>query len=274
MIDFVTLVAFLAGLLIGSFLNVCIYRLPRDLSIMAPRSYCPHCEHTIAWYDNIPVLSYLFLRGQCRYCQARISLRYPIVELATAIVFAICVAFLGVSLPALKWCLFSAILIALMATDLERRILPDEFTLGGVLLGLIFAAIVPMPKDSETITLVLSFPNWRVASLVESAFGAGIAAGAIWFVVWAYQKIRRRDDMMGFGDVKMIAMMGAFLGAPNTLLSIFVGSAFGAIAGLIYIFVTHKNPSTYHLPFGTFLGAAALAVALAEEVAGIRLPSS
>src|ERR1700681_4439229 len=122
------LLAFLAGLLIGSFLNVCVYRLPRDLSVVSPaRSFCPCCEKTIAWYDNIPVISYLVLGGRCRQCRERISLRYPIVELATGAAFALCVAALGLTLPALKYSLYSAIMIMLIACDLEERILPDEF---------------------------------------------------------------------------------------------------------------------------------------------------
>lgn len=249
---FEMIVAFLAGLLIGSFLNVCIYRLPRDLSVVAPRSYCPHCETTIAWYDNIPVLSFLVLRGRCRHCRKGIPLRYPLVELATATAFAICVASLktnsgGPSLAAVKWCVFSALLIALIASDLEERILPDEFTLGGTVLGLIFAALAPF--------------DHRMISLAASAFGAVVASGALWLVGWLYKKIRHREGL-GLGDVKMLAMMGAFLGAPDTLLAVIAGSAFGAATGLAYILVTRKDPSTYQLPFGTFLGAAALGIAI------------
>jgi leader peptidase (prepilin peptidase)/N-methyltransferase len=263
-------IAFVAGLLIGSFLNVCIYRLPRDLSIVRPRSHCPQCERTIAWYDNIPVLSYLLLRGRCRFCRAGIRIRYPLVELATGAAFAAWVAELGVSLAALKWCIFCAILIALIATDLEARILPDELTLGGTLLGLVLAAFVPL--DSETITLLLPSLDRRAGSVVEAAFGAAIASAAIWFIGWAYQKLRHREGL-GFGDVKMIALMGVFLGAPNTLLAITAGSALGALISLFYIYLARKDASTYQLPFGTFLGAAALAVAFLEEVTARRLPS-
>src|SRR5579864_9035369 len=120
-----TLLAALAGLLIGSFLNVCVYRLPRDLSVVQPRSFCPQCEKTIAWYDNVPLLSYVLLRGRCRNCRARIPVRYPIVELLTGVAFAICAIGLGVTLLALKFAIFAAILITLIATDMEERILPD-----------------------------------------------------------------------------------------------------------------------------------------------------
>ncbi|HEY7336076.1 MAG TPA: prepilin peptidase [Bryobacteraceae bacterium] len=266
-----TAIAFLAGLLIGSFLNVCIYRLPKDLSVVAPRSYCPQCERTISWYDNIPLLSYLLLKGGCRFCRARIPARYPAVELSTGIAFAICVGELGLSLAALKWCVFSAILIALIATDFEERILPDEFTLGGTVLGLVLAPFVPL--SFETIGIFLPPLSPQATSLIEAAFGAAVAAGSIWLFVWIYQKIRRREDMMGFGDVKMIAMIGAFLGAPNTFLAIGAGSLVGGVLGLLYIVLTRKDFSTYPLPFGSFLGAGALAVAFVEEVFNYRLLS-
>ena len=135
----------LAGLLIGSFLNVCIFRLPRDLSVVSPaRSFCPECETTIAWYDNIPVVSYLVLGARCRQCKAHIPVRYLLVEIATGVAFALCVGKLGLSLSALKYCIYSAIMIALIASDIEERILPDEFTLGGTVVGLAFAPFVPL----------------------------------------------------------------------------------------------------------------------------------
>jgi leader peptidase (prepilin peptidase)/N-methyltransferase len=213
----------------------------------------------------------LLLKGGCRFCRARIPARYPAVELSTGIAFAICVAELGVSLAALKWCVFSAILIALIATDLEERILPDEFTLGGAAVGLFLAALVPL--NSETISLFLPPLGWRASSVIEAAFSAAVVSAAIWLVGWAYLKLRHREGL-GFGDVKMIAMLGAFLGAPYTLLAIMAGSALGAVTGLLYILLTRKNASTYPLPFGSFLGAAALVVAFVEEVFGRGLPSS
>src|SRR5271165_6210147 len=126
--------AFLFGLLIGSFLNVCVFRLPRDLSVLNPaRSFCPGCERTIAWFDNIPLVSYALLRGRCRYCKEWIPLRYPLVELATGAAFAVCAAKFGLTAVGVKYAVFAAILIDLIATDIEERILPDEFTLGGTL---------------------------------------------------------------------------------------------------------------------------------------------
>lgn len=256
--------AFLAGLLIGSFLNVCIYRLPQDLSVVRPRSYCPACKKTIAWYDNVPVLSYMALRGRCRYCHQRIPFRYPLVELSTAVAFAVCVAALGPTLEALKFSIFSAILITLIATDFEEHILPDEFTLGGTLLGLIFAVAVPLPVELASLLLPLSLgPRWL--SLGEAVIGAAFSSGSIWLVGWLYEKIRGHEGL-GPGDVKMIAMIGAFLGLKLTLLTLIAASSFGAVAGGIYIIAKRKDPSTYPLPFGSFIGLAALVVAIFGKV--------
>jgi len=266
MIDIVLAVA--AGLLIGSFLNVCVFRLPRDLSVVRPRSFCPGCEHTIAWYDNVPIVSYVVLGARCRHCKARIPLRYPVVELSTAAAFGVCVAALGPSLAALKYCIFSAILITLIASDMEERILPDEFTIGGTVVGLVLALFVPMerPGDIGFARLLLSSEvGWRWLSLTESAIGAGLSAAMIWVVGWGYEKLRHREGL-GFGDVKMIAMIGAFLGLRWALLTLIAASLFGSVGGLAYIFLTGKDASSYELPFGSFLGLAALAVAIFGDV--------
>ncbi|MBZ5601524.1 MAG: prepilin peptidase [Acidobacteriia bacterium] len=261
-------IAVLAGLLIGSFLNVCVFRLPRDLSVVRPRSFCPGCEKMIAWYDNIPVLSFILLGGRCRNCKERIPFRYPLVELSTAAAFGICVAALGPTLAAAKYSIFSAILITLIASDAEERILPDEFTLGGTILGLIFSVLVPMGRPGELDFSQFFIPgslNWRWHSLTESALGAGLPCVMIWFVGWAYEKLRHREGL-GFGDVKMIAMIGAFLGLRWALLTLIAASLFGSLGGLAYIFITGKDASTYELPFGSFLGLAALGVAMFGEV--------
>lgn len=257
--------AFLAGLLIGSFLNVCVFRLPRDLSVVTPaRSFCPFCEETIAWYDNIPLLSYILLRAKCRRCGAHIPLRYPAVELATATAFAICVAEFGVTPPALKYALFSAIMITLIASDLEERILPDEFTVGGSVAGLILAWFAPLRPE---LALLLLPYTWgaRWLSVGEAMLGAMVASGSIWFAGWVYQKLRHREGL-GFGDVKMIFMIGAFLGLPAALLTLIVASLIGAVGGLLYIRFTHRDASTYELPFGSFLGISAVGIAIYSEV--------
>lgn len=259
-------VAALAGLLIGSFLNVCVYRLPRltNRSVVTPRSRCWRCRAPIAWYDNIPILSYVLLGGRCRNCKRIIPVRYPLVEAATAMAFAVCVTKLGISVPALKYLTFSSILISLMATDFERHILPDEFTIGGTVLGLIFAVLVPM--DPYVISILLPHGlNERIYSVSEAAVGAFFSSGVIWLMGYVYGRLRN-VDALGFGDVKMIAMIGAFLGLAGALQTMVLGSAVGAVVGLAYIVVARKNWRTYLIPFGTFLGAAGLFVALYGEV--------
>ena len=256
------IVALLAGLLIGSFLNVCIYRLPRDLSVVRPhRSFCPGCEKPIAWYDNIPALSFALLRGKCRSCGKAISWRYPVVELSTGGIFAfIAVTHAGALPVTFKLCTLSALLVGLVFSDLEERILPDEFTLGGLVLALVFAAVAPgrigligffLPRDW----------NPRLSSVVESAISAALAGGLFWAIRQGYSAVRKREGM-GLGDVKMAAMLGAFLGFEWTLMTVMVGSALGLVASLIFIVVKRKDASTYELPFGSFIGLAALAVAL------------
>jgi leader peptidase (prepilin peptidase)/N-methyltransferase len=257
-------VAALAGLLIGSFLNVCVFRWPRDLSVVQPRSFCPGCEKMIAWYDNIPLLSFVLLKGRCRYCRDFIPWRYPLVEFATAVLFALCFAAFGWSAQGAKYAVFSAILIALIASDAECRILPDEFTLGGTLIGLVFALFAPMDPFIITFLIPQSYaPRWHW--LAESASSALVGGGLIWLVAFLYEKIRHREGM-GLGDVKMISMIGAFLGLRMSLLTLMVASLAGAVGGAIYLKATRKDLSTYELPFGSFLGAVAMALMLAAYV--------
>ncbi len=252
-------IALLFGLLIGSFLNVCIYRWPRDLSVVRPRSHCIACQKTIAWYDNVPLASFVVLGGQCRHCHTRISFRYPVVELATGLLFFYWVYTDGLTLLAVKMCIFTAMLVALVFCDLEERILPDEFTLGGTLAGLVLAAFVPVPDSTapELLWLVGVHPPERVGWVLEAALGAGLPAFFLWGGGWLYEKVRQREGL-GLGDVKLIAMVGAFLGMRNALETLIVGSLSGSILGYAYIKFTHKDPATYELPFGTFLGLAAL----------------
>jgi leader peptidase (prepilin peptidase) / N-methyltransferase len=260
------LLALLFGLLLGSFLNVCIYRWPRDLSVVHPRSHCVVCGKTITWYDNIPVVSYLALGARCRHCGARVSWRYPVVELATGLLFFYFVAQLGATLAALKMCVFSAILVALAFSDLEQRILPDEFTLGGMAAGLLLAAFVPVPESIAQLALWFMGiqVSGRVQWLVEAAFGAAVPALFLWLAGWLYRRIRHREGL-GLGDVKLIAMVGSFLGLSGALLTLVAGSLAGSVIGYGYIRATAKDPSSYELPLGTFLAIAALAIALAAQ---------
>jgi leader peptidase (prepilin peptidase)/N-methyltransferase len=257
------LFALIFGLLIGSFLNVCIHRWPRNRSVVKPRSHCVRCRKPIAWYDNIPLVSYLVLGGRCRHCGAKISLRYPVVEFLTAMLFFYQVRRLGPTLPALKMCVLCAIALALIFCDLEKRLLPDELTKGGIVLGLCFAPFVPVQDFTAQLILSLAgvqLPAWA-NSLAESAAGAALPAFFLWFGGWLYFKIRHREGL-GFGDVKLIAMVGSFLGLRGALATLVLGSFAGSVIGFGYIKIAGKDPATFELPFGSFLGAAALGAAV------------
>jgi leader peptidase (prepilin peptidase)/N-methyltransferase len=253
------------GLVIGSFLNVCIHRWPRGRSVIKPRSHCVRCRKTIAWYDNIPVVSYLLLKGRCRHCGRHISIRYPVVELITGLLFFFFVWTLGPTNAAIKMCVFSAIMLALTFCDLEKRLLPDELTLGGALLGFALSAFVRVPDFFvEDILRMATGASGRGLWMLESAAGGLLPATILWSAGWLYKKVRHREGL-GFGDVKLVAMVGTFLGLQNALLTLIVGSIAGSILGYGYIKATGKDATTYPLPFGTFLGLAALGVALAGQ---------
>ena len=261
--------ALLFGLIIGSFLNVCIYRWPRDLSVVRPRSHCIYCQKTIAWYDNVPLLSYALLGGKCRHCDARIPLRYPLVELLTGLAFSSFVWTLGPTPAALKMCVFAALLVGLIFSDLEKRILPDQLTLGGALAGMVFSIFVPLPESIVGLLLPrMEGPaSDRVESILEAAVGAALPALVLWVAGWVYQLVRHREGL-GLGDVKLIAMAGTFLGFSGALFTLMLGSIAGSVIGYGYIRATGKDSSTYELPFGSFLGAAALVIALAGNKLG------
>ncbi len=244
------LIAGLLGLMIGSFLNVCIYRLPRNRSIITPRSYCPRCRQTIAWYDNIPVFSYVILRGRCRHCGQSFSCRYPLVELLTGAVFAAIVWVYGPTAIALRFLILASLLIALAFTDLSRRILPDELTVGGIGLGLICAAIAPL--DHDFIYFVARSSLGVIgSSLAASVTGAIIPCAILGAIGWIWGKIRHMD-VLGLGDVKMIATVGSFLGLQSTLAALVISSIAGAVFGTAHILLTRRD-FTYQLPYGTYI---------------------
>ena len=252
---------FVFGLLIGSFLNVCIIRIPQRKSIVMPASACPKCGAPIRPHDNIPVLSWLLLGGKCRACKTKISGMYPLVELLTAVLFFGCYMAFGLSAEALKWAIFSALVIVLLFTDLRERILPDAVNYTGLALGLALS-FVTRPTDGTALWVanrMFEFPPPApVISLLDALLGAALGSGLLWLVSEAYFRLRGREGM-GMGDVKMMLMAGAFLGAKRTLLTIFAGSLLGSILGLAFMAARRKD-SNYELPFGTFLGMAALLV--------------
>jgi leader peptidase (prepilin peptidase)/N-methyltransferase len=241
------LIAFAAalGLSVGSFLNVVIYRLPRGESLASPPSRCPKCGKRLAWFDNIPVVSWVVLRGKCRRCGAPISVQYPIVEAITAVAAVVVVVATPVDGVVLASRLvLTAILITLFMIDLELQILPNVITLPGIVAGFLFS---------------LFGPPGPLASLIGIVLGAGV----LYAIAAAYYFVRREEGM-GMGDVKMLAMIGAFLGWRAVLLTLFLSSLVGAVVG-VALLSTKKEGLKYALPFGTFLALAAFVAMLVGE---------
>jgi leader peptidase (prepilin peptidase) / N-methyltransferase len=280
---------FLLGLAFGSFLNVCIYRLPRGLSVVTPRSACPKCKQPIAIYDNVPVLSWLILGGRCRQCKTRISPRYLMIELLTGLLFLACYWYLGLTIATLKFCAFAFLLLGLIFTDAETKLLPDKMTLPGLALGVIFSLLVPVNDlASQFLPGMVNLPfsgevSMRVLSLIDSLLGAAVGAAFIYGAGAVYLRWRGMEGM-GLGDVKLMAMVGAFLGMKLTIFTIFTASLAGSVFGLTTVFVvwlkrTHRFMKrlanaqaarrrgwqsaqvvyrNYQMPFGVFLGSMAL----------------
>ena len=253
--------AALFGLVIGSFLNVCIVRIPGGKSIVMPASACPKCGAAIRPWDNIPVASWLLLGGKCRACKAPISWMYPVVELLTGGLFLGCYLAFGLTTEALKWAVFSALLVVLVFTDMRERILPNAITYSGFAAGLLLS-LVTKPSDGVALWIanrIFAFPPPApVISLADALLGAAFGSGLLWLVAEAYFRLRGREGM-GLGDVKMMLMAGAFLGLKRTLLTILAGSVLGSLLGLTFMLAKRKD-SDYELPFGTFLGMAAALV--------------
>jgi len=238
------LVALLMGLCIGSFLNVVIYRVPLGKSVVSPGSRCTKCGYELRWYDNIPVLSWASLGGRCRQCRAPISAQYPIVELVTGLLFVLVAWLTPVGPLLVSRLILVAILVALFGIDLEHQILPNSITLPGIIVGLMFSFIAP--------------PGWKDALL-----GALLGAGVLYGIAAAYYAVRREEGL-GMGDVKMLAMIGAFLGWKAVLVTMVLSSFSGAAIGLALI-SAQRGGMKLALPFGTFLAVGAVAAMLAGE---------
>lgn len=282
---------FLFGLVFGSFLNVCIYRMPRELSVVRPRSACPACGTPIAAYDNIPVLSWIVLRGKCRHCKAVISPRYAAVELATGILFVASYFLATTAAEAVKLCALSFIMIGLIFTDAETKLLPDLLTKPGIALGLLFSLLVPVEGPARYI--FRSVDNWRILSFANSMSGAILGSAFILGIALLYEALRGVEGM-GRGDVKLMALIGAFTGPKLTLMVLFLGSLIGSGFGILLILAVWRkrlvrrrrsHPSeaggdsrrrawhsamliyrNFEIPFGVFLGSAALVSAFCGDV--------
>lgn len=248
------------GAIIGSFLNVVIHRLPRDESIVFPNSRCPSCTKPIKAYDNIPVISWLVLRGRCRACSASISARYPAVELMTALLFGAVLLRDGLTFALPFDLIFVSMLVALVFIDAEHMLLPNAITYPGMLFAVIARISLPYLMgvhyfdDFGSLMLgpLSGWPVWAV-SLVGAVVGALSGGGTLWLVGWVWQRLRG-VEAMGLGDVKMMFMVGAFLGWRLTVLTIFLGVMLGSVTGILLMIKRRERNLQMLLPFGIFLG--------------------
>jgi leader peptidase (prepilin peptidase) / N-methyltransferase len=252
----------LLGLVIGSFLNVCIYRIPRRESIVLPKSHCPKCGKNIQPYDNVPVFSYILLRGKCRNCKAAISLQYPVVEILNGLAYLACALSWGLDSATYVNSLFLSAILALIFIDYHHQILPNVITLPGTVAG-IALSLFQMPDfyrdvfSSGIASMIVPDDPDLLLPLAGSVFGALLSGGLLLLVAFTYQ-ITRKKQGLGMGDIKMMAMVGAFLGWRLGLLTILLGSLTGSIVGIFLIIFQGKNLQT-RLAFGTFLGPGAIA---------------
>jgi leader peptidase (prepilin peptidase)/N-methyltransferase len=260
----------LLGLLVGSFLNVVIHRIPKMMerqwaaecaeaqgnevteqpvfNLMVPRSRCPHCGHAIAWYENIPILSYVALRGRCSDCKASISPRYPLVELSTGILFCLCISQWGFNISGFAWCAFSALLLALALIDWDTTLLPDDITLPLLWLGLVGASL-----------------HWIPVDLNSSLWGAVAGYLSLWLVYWAF-KLATGKEGMGYGDFKLFAALGAWFGWQTLIPMILMASLIGAVVGIAMKFSIGLREGGY-VPFGPFLAGAGFTALIAGPIA-------
>ncbi len=237
--DFWSPFVFVFGAICGSFLNVCIYRLPRRQSIILPPSRCMSCRTKIRFYDNIPIIGYLLCQGRCRYCGKPFSIRYAFVELLTAVLVTSLFCAYGITTQSVFFFLFFSVLIVVSFIDIDHRIIPNSISIPGIFLGFLAAVIMPLFVD-----------DWFVTPK-ESLLGLVLGGGSLFFVNYAYSWFTGRDGI-GFGDVKLLAMMGAFFGAAVVLWTIFLGSLMGSIYGVGMI-VLQRRSSKYPMPFGPFI---------------------
>jgi len=296
----ITVFSFLFGIIVGSFLNVCITRIPEELSIVTPGSRCPRCGTPIKPYDNVPIFAWMWLRGKCRACSAPISAMYPTIELVTGLLFVGAFLEFGITQATVKWLFFTCLIVILTVTDLRVRLLPDVVNWPGLAAGLVFSAFVP-PDHGHAGFLAWRFLNVHalpafLEGILDGILGAAFGGFLLWGLAALYKVVRGHEGM-GMGDVKMIAMIGAFLGLRGTFLTLLVGSLLGSLIGIGLVVALYlggwrsglaKRASRrglgterqlrwaiarqYQLPLGTFLGIGALAIVYGEPVIGARWP--
>lgn len=230
--------AFVLGAVVGSFLNVCICRLPEDKSVVFPPSACPKCGYQLRWYDNVPFISFLLLRAKCRSCHAPISWRYPLVEALNGLLTLLLFMKFGISLTFLAMFIFCSSLVVITIIDLDHQIIPDEISLPGIVVGFIFACFLP-------------WNGW-----LNSLLGILLGGGSLFLVAWGYEKLTGKEGMGG-GDIKLLAMMGAFLGWRSVLFIIFSASLVGSVIGVTAMLIQKKD-GKLAIPFGPFLAFGAI----------------
>lgn len=257
---FLSLLSILLGASVGSFLNVCIHRIPREMSIVTPRSHCPRCGKMIPWYYNLPLFSYIFLKGKCGFCEGKISARYFTVELITALLFfAVWLKFVPegktppiglvpvhhIALVPIYWLFFSSLILGTFV-DFEHLIIPDRVTLGGILAGLALSAVFPLMHGETEI----------MRSLLWSSLGALLGWGSLWIIAVLGEFLLKKEAM-GFGDVKLLGAIGAFLGSKAVFFTIFLSSLSGSIVGISLV-VLGKKKMQSKIPYGPYIALAAI----------------
>jgi len=296
----ITVFFFLFGIIVGSFLNVCITRIPEEISVVTPGSRCPRCGTPIKPYDNVPLFAWLWLRAKCRSCGEPISAMYPLMELATGLLFVAAFLEFGITQATVKWLFFTCLLLILVVTDLRVRLLPDVITWPGFAAGLMFSAFVPPDQRFAGVLLgrflQVHLPGFAVG-ILDGILGAAFGSFLLWGLAAGYKAVRGHEGM-GMGDVKMIAMIGAFLGLRGTFLTLLVGSLLGSVIGIALVVALYlggwrsalaKRASRrglgterqlrwaiarqYQLPLGTFLGIGALAIVYGGAVIAGYWPS-
>jgi leader peptidase (prepilin peptidase) / N-methyltransferase len=233
----IPIIVFVFGAIIGSFLNVCIYRIPRSKSIVKPNSFCPNCEKPIEFYDNIPIVSYIILGGKCRNCGAKISMRYPFVELMTAVIFLMISSRWGISYESFIQMFFVSLLIIISFIDYDFQIIPDILSIGGLVVG-----------------VLISFVRTGF-QFKDALYGVLLGGGALLAIAYGYQLIMKREGMGG-GDIKLLAMIGSFTGFKGVIFALVGGSIIGTLVGIPLMLIKKEN-TKYAIPFGPFLSLAA-----------------
>lgn len=254
----ILLITLVFGLLIGSFLNVCIARLPQDQSVVRPPSHCPRCNSPIKWYDNVPIVSFLLLGARCRACGLPISWRYPFVELLNGLLYALTVQVFGIGGETLLVLALCSSLVVITFIDFDHQIIPDVITLPGIVIGLAAAPffmtdlLAPLPFGLDRFLPGGAY----LRALANSALGLLAGGGTLYVIGWTWQKLRN-IEAMGGGDIKLMAMVGSLIGWKGALLTIMLGALFGALAGGgLMLFKKHEAGA--YIPFGPFLAAGAL----------------